>query len=154
MAARLVGKLLPAKQGQQTVLPPGAYLNHNSKSNHKIVGRPHSRLTRATATIRERWVIEGNRTPLEVMLRNMQYYDTQASELMAKTGAWTNKPKDDAERKARLSLLKSLSGARINAQACAVDAAPYMHQKIATLTLGNGDGKPFRITLESGEELL
>jgi hypothetical protein len=117
-------------------------------------GRPQSRVTRETMQIRDRWVAEGHRTPLEVMLTNMEYYDVKVAELYAKTGLWLKPPKDDAERAERLKLLRTISGARNASQACAVDAAPFMHQKLNSLDLGKGDGRPFVIQLASGEELL
>jgi hypothetical protein len=124
------------------------------KAHHAMMGRPQTRATRATLHIRERWVADGRKTPLEVMLRNMEYFDHEVHQLLLKCGLWSAAPKNDAEKKERLQLLKAVANMRGLAQACAVDAAPYMHQKLNALTLDNKDGKPFRIVLETGEELL
>ena len=98
-------------------------------------GRKPGGLTLKTREIREQAVAEGI-TPLEVMLKNMRHYD-QAQEAMS---AHLTKmlPEVSAMDNPELftefvKLVGKVLAFREKAQECAVDAAPYIHPRFASI---------------------
>lgn len=71
-------------------------------------------------------------TPLEVMLANMRYYWQRAGKATEQLEACEHTEENIAEVQALSDEVKTL---RNVAQACAVEAAPYCHSKLASLTL-------------------
>lgn len=109
---------------------------------------------RKTLETTKRLLDSGEPTPLEVMIANMKFYDEEAGKLMQKLLTTKNgepgpdgKPikKTTKQVKEELQMLKAISGLRSNAQECARDAAPYMHSKLQSVSLGNKEDKPFKI---------
>jgi hypothetical protein len=82
------------------------------------------------------------KVPLETMLKNMERFDEEADGLYSKLiGMIENgKPSSKAPRREHLeffdkvmSLMGKMRECRLDAQRCATDAAPYMHQRLATV---------------------
>jgi hypothetical protein len=71
------------------------------------------------------------KTPLDVMLRNMRYYDDKAEKAMR----WVESRMEDSKTKAPevLALLQEMSEYRMKAQKCACEAAPFVHPKLANI---------------------
>lgn len=128
---------------------PGAQPGHGAQG-----GRPHNRTTLATRHIAEKWIAAGKPLPLDVMLENMFFYHEEVDRLMEQVGLWKKPPKNDVERKDRMHLIKAIMGARSNAEACACDAAPYMHPQLKSVDMKANDGRPFIIRFERGDEKL
>ncbi len=118
---------------RKTVGPKSA-----SAANGKKGGRPKQSLSPATKMFRRQLTVltELGQTPKQVMLENMLYWHkrTEAAEkaIMEMLKA------QDLSYEDRMRLLKLLEthvNARDKSQKCAVDAAPYCHAKLASLTL-------------------
>lgn len=84
------------------------------------------------------------KVPLELMLKNMNRFDEEADELYAKLNhiIETETPAKNAKREVHdafftkmMELMSKMRECRLDAQKCAVDAAPFMHQKLAATTL-------------------
>ena len=88
-------------------------------------------------------------TPIEVMLHNMKYYHDRAADLDAKLEevATLMTPQALAAGGAEvlnvLHLIKDIGEFRMKAQECAVDAAIYVHPRLAALAIkvSSGDSK-------------
>lgn len=76
--------------------------------------------------------IQAGVIPLEVMLDNMRFYHEKAQELLQKF-------LDDVERKKlkenHVEALLKLYEYRDKSQKCAVDAAPYVHSRLSSVTV-------------------
>jgi hypothetical protein len=75
--------------------------------------------------------LKPGKTPLDVMLKNMRYYDEKAEAAMRWIEQKLGNPK--SQPKEVLALLKELSEYRMQAQKCACEAAPYVHPKLASI---------------------
>lgn len=103
-------------------------------------GRKVGSVTTKTREIAEQAIAEG-KTPLDVMLGNMRFYDSEAEELARKLLAdgmpEAAEGEDPGEAGHRLiEALKMILETRKRAGQAAQDAAPYLHARIAP-----GDGK-------------
>lgn len=87
--------------------------------------------TKALRAIADEAIAEGVH-PLEVMLDNMRFYHERADVLqtavLAKVAKVSLKSKEAMEL---LEEFKELGAARMKAQSCAVDAAPYVHPRLS-----------------------
>lgn len=99
-------------------------------------GRPKGSVGQRTKALREiadRAIQEGVH-PLEVMLDNMRFYHERMAVLqtavVAKVSKVSLKSKEAMEL---LNEFKELGEARMKAQACAVDAAPYVHPRLSAV---------------------
>lgn len=96
-------------------------------------GRPKGALNRKTKLIRAAAMgaLRPGKTPLDIMLKNMRFYDEKAEAMMTvleeKLANRKTLPED------LLKLLSEMSGYRMSAQKCAVEAAPYVHPKLASI---------------------
>ncbi len=72
------------------------------------------------------------------MLRNMRFYDEKAESAMK----WVQDrmTANDVKAPDVLALLKEMSEYRMQAQKCAVDAAPFVHPRLANTTYKLDDG--------------
>jgi hypothetical protein len=129
------------------VLPP-AVIPPKKKGQHggprPNSGRPRENQFRDAGIIR-RLMRDGEATPAEVMITNMRYYWLRAEKLTDKLGELADlltaekiKSKDP-EVLEMLKLMDKISTLRDQAQACAVDAAPYCHPKLAALQIKTED---------------
>jgi len=75
--------------------------------------------------------LKPGKTPLDVMLKNMRYYDDKAEAAMKWVETKLTNPK--SQPKEVLALLHELSEYRMQAQKCACEAAPYVHPKLASI---------------------
>jgi hypothetical protein len=92
-------------------------------------GRRKGSLNRRTKALRAiaAEALESGVTPLEVMLENMRFFHAEAEELLARV---TSGLEDDERSGDLLQLLAKLRHFRLEAQRCAVDAAPYLHPRL------------------------
>jgi hypothetical protein len=96
-------------------------------------GRPKGAQSKHTLIVnaaRENAVQKG-RSPLDVMLKNMRFYDEKAEAAMLWVENRMSDPKTQAPEV--LKLLQEMSEYRMKAQKCATDAAVYVHPKLATI---------------------
>lgn len=122
------------------------------RRQQRPTGRPESQITRNSRTIADKWIMKGNRAPLEVMLRNMQYFDQKADQLVRQAGEWVSEPDSDEEWAERMKLLAAVKFNRVQAQDCARDAAPFMHPKFTSVQVSGDKGAPWHIMLSAGDE--
>lgn len=120
---------------------PGAVTAWNGK---KAGGRKTGSATRITRMKANELAATGN-SPLDVMINNMIFWFDHAKATTEQVNSFiadmrTKKEEageiPDEEMLKRLEkLLKDMLYAREQAQACAVDAAPYCHPRLASITL-------------------
>lgn len=93
-------------------------------------GRPKSgKETRTQELIKK--AIEGGKTPVDVLINNMRYYDTLACDAILQV-----ENAQSAKNKARLfRVVKELTGL---AKDYAVSAAPYIHPKLNAISAPSG----------------
>lgn len=115
-------------------------------------GRPKGALAVRTREVAERALAEG-KAPLEVMLDNMRHFQQVALDAEATlegltaaefTGKVTAETPED-QFKALLAQVKKTAGFRQMAHECARDAAPYMHAKLANVTIGGDEESPITL---------
>lgn len=98
-------------------------------------GRPSQAKTRLKASSKIiNQLIEQQEAPLDVMFDNMLFWFRQSKKTTAKLETLLESAKpDDAKRDEAIKLLRSMLAARERAQQCAVDAAPYVHPRLAAV---------------------
>jgi hypothetical protein len=72
------------------------------------------------------------RTPLQVMLANMSFYDAQAERLLTQIEKLVVHPSDSRSLAEAQAALREFLVMRQKAQEAARDAAPYCHGRLAT----------------------
>ena len=83
--------------------------------------------------------VRTGKTPLDIMLRNMRFYDEKAEAML---GVIESKLGDQKSVPAELlELLREMSTYRMSAQKCAVDAAPFVHPKLSAIEYKNTTDK-------------
>jgi hypothetical protein len=104
-------------------------------------GRPKNSVSKRTAAIRDisKEAIEKGITPLEVMLNNMRFYVDEADKLLAKILLGKKSTPE------LVKALKDLISFRSQAQSCAVDAAPYVHSRLAHQTISGDPNAPLEV---------
>jgi hypothetical protein len=113
---------------------PRHQVQHDPKANtSEKRGRKKGQLNRRTLMLRAvaDGAIKPGKTPLDIMLKNMRYYDDKAEAAMK----WLEAKMANAKSQPLevIKLLTELSEYRMNAQKCAVEAAPYVHPRLATI---------------------
>lgn len=125
-------------------------MSHGGK--REGAGRPKGALTVRTREVAERALAEG-RVPLEIMLDNMIHFQQVALDAEATlegltvaefTGKVTAETPEE-QFKALLAQVKKTAGFRQLAQEAARDAAPYMHAKLASVTVAGDDESPIKL---------
>jgi len=125
-------------------------MSHGGKRNG--AGRPLGAVTKRTREVAEQALAEGT-SPLEVMLENMQHFQKVARDAEAVlegltvqefTGKVTAETPEE-QFKALLAQVKKTAGFRQMAQECARDAAPFVHAKLAAVTIGGDDESPIKL---------
>jgi hypothetical protein len=98
-------------------------------------GRPLGALTVRTRAVAE--AMAKGITPLEVMISNMRHFHRLAESAEAALAEMSAERiagmSPDEQFKHLLAQVKRAAGLRELAQACARDAAPYMHARLATI---------------------
>jgi hypothetical protein len=103
-------------------------------------GRPKGALSRRTKALKEVTdkMIHGKRLPLHIMMENMHYYQDEAiakqAEFEAAIVEVAKSMSQETYIKA-LQLFAQIGDARLRAQKCAVDAAPYVHARLSSITM-------------------
>lgn len=113
-------------------------------------GRPSGKalkLGNATA-----WaLVREGRTPLDVMLKNMIYWHDHTESVTREIEAMVVNLEDPDDIKAAMQLLARMLASREQAQKCAVDAAPYVHPRLAAITHEGPAQNKVKITLKIGD---
>ena len=100
-----------------------------------------------TGKLAEKLANDGQIQPLEVMYDNMRWYEQLAAKLEA--FALREKP----QTKELLRLMQTVMHLRERAQACAVDAMPYVHPKLKANPIdSDASERPFILKIEPGLE--
>lgn len=135
-------------------------LAHSSKPSgkggaRKGAGRPPGAASKKTQAIAAQAMDQGV-SPIEVMLANMRYYHERAESFdhnlteLAEQMTPERIKAGGAETIQLLQLVAKVGEFRMKAQECAVDAAPYVHPRLAALAMkvSTGDSKkaPAEIT--------
>lgn len=111
-------------------------------------GRKLGALAKRTQAIAEKASAEGI-TPLEVMLANMWHFHRiaeSAEKALAELSAdKIDGMEPDDQFKYLLAEVKKAAGLRDMAQGCAVDAAPYIHPKLASHTISGDPNAPLEV---------
>ena len=102
----------------------------------KTGGRQAGTPNKASAA-RQAEVAASGVTPLEVMLANMRFHHRQAEELELLSAA--------ESPEAKIQILGEASRHRQMAQACAKDAANYVHPKLASVQHGGDPDNPLKL---------
>jgi hypothetical protein len=98
-------------------------------------GRPVGSLSRKTLMLRAaaEGALKKGRTPLDIMLKNMYFYDDKAEDLLQQVLNKMDNTK--AKPSELLEMLSELSSFRMSAQKCASEAAGYVHPKLSSQTV-------------------
>ena len=113
-----------------------------------VGGRPKGRLNARTIMlrkVRDNAIVKG-KTPLDTMLKNMRRFDDEAEGMynnlreMVESG----RPPKSASADVHMAyfdkvmeLLSKMRECRLDAQKCAVDAAPFVHPRLTTVEYKN-----------------
>lgn len=119
-----------AKAGKQK---PKEVRDHSSEGKERITYKKQLPAYR-TATKARELASDGGLVPLDVMVGNMRFYVGEAQSLWADIC----KKIADAKLEDPLPLMEAMNNftkCRQLAQQCAVDAAPYMHHRLASVTI-------------------
>lgn len=108
-------------------------------------GRPKGSIHGKVAAARAGELVATRRSPLDVMLRNMWFWDEAAQNmeqrLMTQMQDMEEQGIDEEKIEAMKELLKNNLIARDKAQECAVDAAPYVHAKFQSVVFKDETNK-------------
>ncbi len=107
---------------------------HIARENGKKGGRPPG----APAKMTYKKALElsnADRTPLDVMIDNMNFWWDQAKDLGEQLKNLVVDEMDNAAKADALQKIGRFLAARENAQKCAVDAAPYVHPKFTSISV-------------------
>lgn len=113
-------------------------------------GRKLGAVTKRTREIADQALAEG-KAPLEVMLDNMRHFQQVALDAEAVLAGLTVEEiggKDmspEEQFKMLMAKAKNAAGFRQMAQECARDAAPFMHAKLAAVTIGGDEESPLTL---------
>ena len=103
-------------------------------------------------------IVNTGQAPLDIMLRNMMFWDEAAHQLKEQIEATMQDIRDavasgdlaeDLLKRAK-DLLSSHLSAREKAQGCAVDAAPYVHPRMMSIQMKKAGGKKIVVKASLG----
>lgn len=103
-------------------------------------GGRHGKITQSTALARmsAHKIASSDQAPLKIMLDNMMFWHNQSEALAGQIQASLEEMRAGAASEELIQKfeksMKHFVDARQNAQSCAVDAAPYVHPKLASVT--------------------
>lgn len=108
------------------------------------MGRPKGSFGRKMQVIRAAAnnALRPGKSPLDIMIKNMLHYDEAADKLMHEIVHALHFSKKKVDPMELLDKLAKLGGLRMDAQKCAVDAAPFVHSKLATMQLNVTNDEP------------
>lgn len=123
-------------------MPSGGARKNSGKKKGSINAR-----TKAIREVADK-ALRSGLTPLDVMMKNMRFYAEEAKgildEIMKVVAEAQGSVPDEGTLKEINRLLGALNSAKLNAQNCASDAAPYVHAKISSVTLSGPKGGPIQ----------
>lgn len=118
-------------------------------------GRPLGSATKLTRRKADE-LCDSNESPLDVMVYNMLFWfratkglETQLQDFMREFAESEVMRKSPESVEEFMKLMKHMVAARENSQKCAVDAAPYVHPRLASVTLKNDPKEPLTMILGS-----
>lgn len=114
-------------------------------------GRPPGAQNLRVGTATAWALVREGRSPLDVMLKNMLYWHQYADSWAKELESMVVKLEEPEDIKAAMQLLNRMLAAREQAQKCAVDAAPYVHARIAAMVPMDDTDKKVKITLKIGD---
>jgi hypothetical protein len=115
-----------------------------SRRNGKLGGRPRGAanvLTRKKANE----ICESGEAPLDVMLDNLRFWHRTAlgiGERLQALIASADEGSEQIDKREAMKLTASFLAARENSQKCAVEAAPYVHPKLASIQMNMTNQPP------------
>lgn len=98
--------------------------------------------------------MKGGITPLEVMVKNMRWWDDSAEGLLRQLLQMGDQVAsfDDADLlREFFKIIEKVGIYRDKAEECAVDAAPYMHPKLASIVLKGDKDNPIEHTIAGSD---
>lgn len=119
------------KRAKKQNVPDGRAKNGGAR---KGAGKPLGSATKLTR-YKANELCDTNESPLDVMVDNMLFWYRSVKQIEASLSEILVNldPTDQDDRVEFLKLLKQFMAARENAQKCAVDAAPYVHPRLAAI---------------------
>lgn len=118
------------KRAKKNHVPDGRAKNGGLRKGQ---GRPPGAATRL-ARYKPKELVDAHESPLDVMVDNMLFWYRASKTIEQTIAGLVSQGIDDAERQVEfLSLLKKFLSAREQSQKCAVDAAPYVHPRLAAI---------------------
>lgn len=122
-------------------------MTNAEKKPRKPRGRPIGSSTALTRFELNK-VAKSGRSPIDIMLKNMWWWDEQADALgdqiqsaLKDLAEETNDDKKVEEIEKLKNKLDAFVNARFRAQSCAVDAAPFCHAKLQSIAIKANNGK-------------
>lgn len=96
-------------------------------------------------------------TPIEVMLTNMRFWFENANDIADKLKAMVVDVQDVDSLRELFKMIQTMTAFREKAQGAAVDAAPYIHPRLATISVKGDPDNPVKIDhkhlIEAGKTL-
>jgi hypothetical protein len=142
-----------AKKNEVTETPKRKFGGYQPNAGRKKGSlNKRTKMVQAIATN----ALKPGKTPLDIMLKNMRFYDEKAQAMMTiletKIAAGNKKfvPTEV------LALLQEMSQYRMNAQKCATDAAPFIHPKLTSIAFKDETANTMKAkpeTEQSAQEL-
>jgi len=113
-------------------------------------GRPMGAVSKMSRTAADRYVEEGGLLPIDVMGENMRFFFVEGTKFAKQLLSML----DEARAQGVITpahiaevtrLLNAIHRARVVSQQCAVDMAPYLHARLASITVKNEGEAPLLI---------
>lgn len=117
-------------------LPPAPKGRRGAAPGERRGGRQKGTKNKRTRDLAMQAIINASDgiSPVEVMLANMRFWTSQTIELTDQIKKLIVNADSEESRKEAFTMLRQMLAARENAESCAVDAAPYCHPRLASIT--------------------
>lgn len=143
-----------AEPGKTRMLPNGEEIGARGPG-----GRPRGAVSRTSRFAADRYVAEGGLLPIDVMGENMRFFFVEGSKLAGQLLDLLRNSKDQgiltpAHVAEVTKLLNAVHRARAMSQQCAVDLAPYLHARLASITVKSDDKEPITIEYAALEAMV
>lgn len=114
----------------------------------KKMGRPVGSVGTPTklSRLRANDIASSGNAPVDVMLRNMLWWHQKAEEMTEQLQLLIV-GEDEGTRDEALSALRNMLHAREQSQRCAVDLAPYVHARLASVTIKGDSNHPIPVEI-------
>ena len=107
------------------------------------LGPNKGRLKKRSLATAHDYICDGRPTPLNVMVENMRFAYEEACKA---TDQYRQLMLSGADMESVMSAMRDALNWRKCSQDWAVDAAPYMHPKLAVVEVGAGETLPFKLS--------